>query len=164
MGSLLGELIAWMADALVDCFRMPKFRRGRTTTSTDVTACTRSTMQYFKLGSNGAWGQRSTSLPNLASSAPTSSSMRRSEGLSLSNELNPEPTCWRDSGISIAEQAIMRRVAEQFPSGAYAAFVRMMDQGEAERRGRMSEPTEEEQRDPDYCWTHGKIEKKEEEE
>jgi len=28
----------------------------------------------------------------------------------------------------------------------------------------VSEPTEEEQRDPDYCWTHNKIERQEEEE
>lgn len=48
-------------------------------------------------------------------------------------DLNPHPTCWDDSGITIVEQAIMRRVAEQYPHGAYAAFVRMMDAGQQEQ-------------------------------
>jgi hypothetical protein len=48
--------------------------------------------------------------------------------------LNPEPTCWSDSGISPAECAAMRRVAEQYPDGAYALFVQLMDQGEAARK------------------------------
>lgn len=48
--------------------------------------------------------------------------------------LNPHPTCWSDSGISLVERAAMRRVSEQFPHGAYAAFVRAMDQGEAAHR------------------------------
>ena len=46
------------------------------------------------------------------------------------SELNPHPTCWDDTGITPVEQAIMRRVAEQFPDGAYAAFVRKMDKGQ----------------------------------
>ena len=48
-------------------------------------------------------------------------------------DLNPQPTCWDDSGITTVEQAIMRRVSEQYPYGAYAAFVKMMDTGQQEQ-------------------------------
>jgi hypothetical protein len=48
----------------------------------------------------------------------------------IASGLNPKPTCWSDSGISPVERAIMCRVAEQFPSGAYAEFVQMMNAGE----------------------------------
>lgn len=94
MGSLLGELIAWMADALGDSFRTPKFQRGRTTTSTHVTQSTQSITQSSKQGLTTAGTLYFTALKNLASSAPTSSNTQRSEGLSLSEdkgEAPPEP-------------------------------------------------------------------------
>lgn len=110
--SPLEELIASMVDALVGRFRMPKFRQGRTTTSSPVTQSTQSTTQSSRQALETAGTLYFTALNSLASSAPTSSNMQESGELSLSK----------------------------------------------------GEPTEEEQRDPDYCWTHKKIEKKEEEE
>jgi hypothetical protein len=47
--------------------------------------------------------------------------------------LNPDPTCWSDSGINPIERAVLRRTAERYPDGAYAAFVRLMDEGEHNR-------------------------------
>lgn len=85
MGSLLEELIAWMADALEDGFRTPKFRRGRTTISTHVAQSMQSTMQSSRQGLSDVKEQPSTSQTSPASSAPTSSNTQRSKGLSLSS-------------------------------------------------------------------------------
>lgn len=38
-----------------------------------------------------------------------------------------EELTWANSGLSIVERAILRKVAEQHPAGAYAEFVRLMD-------------------------------------
>lgn len=48
--------------------------------------------------------------------------------------LNPHPTCWSDSGITLLERMTMRLVAQEYPDGAYAAFVLKMDQGELTRK------------------------------
>lgn len=45
-----------------------------------------------------------------------------------------EPMTWATSGITALEQAIMRQVAYQFPDGAYAAFVRLMDAAEERKQ------------------------------
>lgn len=102
---------AIVVAALEGVFRKLNVLLGPITTSSPVTQSTRSIMQSFKLGSNGAWEQRSTSQTSHANSAPTSSNTQGSEE-SLSSPENPE----------------------------------------------------DEQRDPDYCWTHNKIERQESEE
>lgn len=54
----------------------------------------------------------------------------------VSSGLNPEPTCWSDSGMNGCERFAIRMTARQFPDGAYAKFVRLMDAGEAARNER----------------------------
>lgn len=52
----------------------------------------------------------------------------------IASGLNPHPTCWSDSGITVAERAAMQYAARLYPDGAYAAFIKAMDEGETLRR------------------------------
>lgn len=71
-------------------------------------------------------------LPAVDAGSPSWEEFTREE--LIESGLNPEPTCWSDSGISPVERAVIMRVAEQFPGGAYAEFMRAMDAGEAARQ------------------------------
>lgn len=73
---------AIVVAALEGVFRGLNVPLEPTTTSSPATPYMRSIMQSFKLGSNGAWEQRSTSPLNPVSSASISSSMPESEGSS----------------------------------------------------------------------------------
>lgn len=45
----------------------------------------------------------------------------------MNGEMVDELT-WQNVGLSLVEKAIIRKVARQFPNGAYAAFVRSLDE------------------------------------
>lgn len=94
MGCLQGRCTVLTGDVRAEGSPMSKCPQEPTTITSRVGRFTRSIMQSFKLGSNGAWEQRSTSQTSHANSAPTSSNTQRSEGLSLSEdkgEAPPEP-------------------------------------------------------------------------
>ena len=42
---------------------------------------------------------------------------------------------WQNSGLNAVEIQILRNVAVQYPEGAYAKFVRMLDQQDIDRHG-----------------------------
>lgn len=54
----------------------------------------------------------------------------------INSGINPEPTCWSDSGLSHCEIFGIRMTARMYPNGAYAAFARKMDEGELNYRER----------------------------